>query len=121
LLALATDGVGSKLQIASALNQWGGVGIDCMAMNVNDLLCVGAEPIAFVDYVACSKARTLQHTPPLVLHWLKHVAWLASPWPGAKLPHCLESSQNLTCLELRLATLRKVTPSPENIFGRVMS
>ena len=55
LLALATDGVGSKLQIASALNQWAGVGIDCMAMNVNDLLCVGAEPIAFVDYVAVPK------------------------------------------------------------------
>ena len=55
LLALATDGVGSKLQIASKLNQWSGVGIDCMAMNVNDLLCVGAEPIAFVDYVAVPK------------------------------------------------------------------
>tara|TARA_B100000767_G_scaffold56070_1_gene51622 strand:+ start:6933 stop:8093 length:1161 start_codon:yes stop_codon:yes gene_type:complete len=55
LLALATDGVGSKLQIASLLNQWSGVGIDCMAMNVNDLLCVGAEPIAFVDYVAVPK------------------------------------------------------------------
>ena len=52
LLALATDGVGSKLQIASQLNAWHGVGIDCMAMNVNDLLCVGAEPIAFVDYIA---------------------------------------------------------------------
>ncbi len=52
LLALATDGVGSKLQIANELGQLGGVGIDCMAMNVNDLLCVGAEPIAFVDYVA---------------------------------------------------------------------
>ena len=37
------------------LNQWAGVGIDCMAMNVNDLLCVGAEPIAFVDYVAVPK------------------------------------------------------------------
>ena len=55
LLALATDGVGSKLQIAAALNEWSGVGIDCMAMNVNDLLCVGAEPIAFVDYVAVPK------------------------------------------------------------------
>ena len=55
LLALATDGVGSKLQIAALLNQWSGVGIDCMAMNVNDLLCVGAEPIAFVDYVAVPK------------------------------------------------------------------
>lgn len=61
LLALATDGVGSKLQIASLLNQWGGVGIDCMAMNVNDLLCVGAEPIAFVDYVAVPKPDPATH------------------------------------------------------------
>lgn len=61
LLALATDGVGSKLQIASALKQWGGVGIDCMAMNVNDLLCVGAEPIAFVDYVAVPKPDPETH------------------------------------------------------------
>ena len=55
LLAMATDGVGSKLQIASSLNAWAGVGIDCMAMNVNDLLCVGAEPMAFVDYIAVPK------------------------------------------------------------------
>ena len=55
LLALATDGVGSKLQIASMMGHWSGVGIDCMAMNVNDLLCVGAEPIAFVDYIAVPK------------------------------------------------------------------
>ena len=61
LLAMATDGVGSKLQIATALEQWGGVGIDCMAMNVNDLLCVGAEPIAFVDYVAVPKPDPAIH------------------------------------------------------------
>ena len=61
LLALATDGVGSKLQIATLLEQWGGVGIDCMAMNVNDLLCVGAEPIAFVDYVAVPKPDPAIH------------------------------------------------------------
>ena len=61
LLALATDGVGSKLLIATALQQWGGVGIDCMAMNVNDLLCVGAEPIAFVDYVAIPKPDPAIH------------------------------------------------------------
>jgi len=61
LLALATDGVGSKLQIATSLKQWSGVGIDCMAMNVNDLLCVGAEPIAFVDYVAVPKPDPAVH------------------------------------------------------------
>mgnify|MGYP001345212687 CR=1 FL=1 len=61
LLALATDGVGSKLQIAGQLGEWHGVGIDCMAMNVNDLLCVGAEPIAFVDYIATPKPDPSVH------------------------------------------------------------
>ena len=51
-LVLCTDGVGSKVKIASAIKKWDTVGIDCIAMNVNDAICVGAEPIAFVDYLA---------------------------------------------------------------------
>jgi len=51
-LVLCTDGVGSKVKIASELEKWDTVGIDCIAMNVNDALCVGAEPLAFVDYLA---------------------------------------------------------------------
>ncbi len=51
-LALCTDGVGTKLQVAAALGRWDTVGIDCIAMNVNDCICVGAEPLAFVDYIA---------------------------------------------------------------------
>jgi phosphoribosylformylglycinamidine cyclo-ligase len=51
-LVLCTDGVGSKVKIASELKKWDTVGIDCMAMNVNDAICVGAEPLAFVDYLA---------------------------------------------------------------------
>lgn len=51
-LCLCTDGVGSKVEIANAIKKWDTVGIDCMAMNVNDALCVGAEPIGFVDYLA---------------------------------------------------------------------
>jgi phosphoribosylformylglycinamidine cyclo-ligase len=51
-LVLCTDGVGSKVKIASLLKKWDTVGIDCIAMNVNDAICVGAEPIAFVDYLA---------------------------------------------------------------------
>jgi phosphoribosylformylglycinamidine cyclo-ligase len=51
-LVLATDGVGTKLEIANAMRKWDTVGIDCVAMNVNDAICVGAEPIAFVDYLA---------------------------------------------------------------------
>ena len=54
-LTLCTDGVGTKLLIAEALNKWDTVGIDCMAMNVNDTICVGAEPFAFVDYIAIDK------------------------------------------------------------------
>ncbi|RKX91765.1 MAG: phosphoribosylformylglycinamidine cyclo-ligase [Spirochaetes bacterium] len=55
ILALCTDGVGSKLMIASEMKKWDTVGIDCIAMNVNDAICVGAEPIAFVDYIAIDK------------------------------------------------------------------
>ncbi|MGB0653765.1 MAG: phosphoribosylformylglycinamidine cyclo-ligase [Thermoplasmatota archaeon] len=51
-LCLCTDGVGSKMEIARAMGIWDTVGIDCMAMNVNDAICVGAEPLAFVDYLA---------------------------------------------------------------------
>ncbi len=60
-LALATDGVGSKLQIANRMGRLEGVGIDCIAMNVNDLICVGAEPVAFVDYIATPKTDPSVH------------------------------------------------------------
>ena len=54
-LALCTDGVGTKLMVADDLKKWDTVGIDCIAMNVNDLICVGAEPVAFVDYIAIDR------------------------------------------------------------------
>jgi len=54
-IAMTTDGVGSKVLIASEMKKWDTVGIDCMAMNVNDLLAIGAEPLAFVDYLALEK------------------------------------------------------------------
>ncbi len=54
-LAMNTDGVGSKVIIANQLRKWDTIGIDCIAMNVNDTVCVGAEPIAFVDYLAISR------------------------------------------------------------------
>lgn len=55
-LALCTDGVGSKVLIAEMLGRYDTIGIDCVAMNVNDAVCVGAEPIAFLDYIALERA-----------------------------------------------------------------
>ncbi|MFT4049201.1 MAG: phosphoribosylformylglycinamidine cyclo-ligase [Solirubrobacterales bacterium] len=55
-IAISTDGVGSKVIVAEQMGKFDTVGIDCMAMSVNDLICVGATPIALVDYIAVEKA-----------------------------------------------------------------
>ena len=54
-IAMSTDGVGSKILVAEMMNDFSTVGIDCIAMVVNDILCVGAEPLAMVDYLAVEK------------------------------------------------------------------
>ncbi|GIT65368.1 MAG: hypothetical protein Ct9H300mP23_09950 [Nitrospinota bacterium] len=57
-IAFGTDGVGTKIMVAELLNRYDTIGIDCVAMNVNDVICVGARPVSMVDYIACS------HTNP---------------------------------------------------------
>ncbi|MDH3678304.1 MAG: phosphoribosylformylglycinamidine cyclo-ligase, partial [Nitrosopumilus sp.] len=55
LLATHTDGVGTKVVIANLMKKYNTIGIDCVAMNVNDIICIGATPISFVDYIAANK------------------------------------------------------------------
>jgi len=61
-LAISTDGVGSKLLVAQLMDKYDTVGIDCVAMNANDILCVGARPLSMVDYLAVQtpQARLLE-------------------------------------------------------------
>src|SRR3954467_3898497 len=56
-LALSSDGVGTKIIVAEELGRLDTVGIDCIAMNVNDVICVGADPIAVLDYLAVEEAE----------------------------------------------------------------
>src|SRR5260370_12091853 len=54
-LALTTDGVGTKILLAREANRWESVGVDCVANNVNDLICVRAAPLALLDYGATDR------------------------------------------------------------------
>jgi phosphoribosylformylglycinamidine cyclo-ligase len=54
-IAMTTDGVGTKILLARQANRWEAVGIDCVANNVNDIICVGAVPLALLDYMATDR------------------------------------------------------------------
>src|SRR5690606_15471463 len=69
VLVACTDGVGTKVKMASAVNKFDTIGIDLVAMSVNDLIVQGAEPLLFLDYIAVSKVNA-----PMLTDIVKGVA-----------------------------------------------
>lgn len=59
ILTLHTDGVGSKILIAQKMNKFDTIGIDCIAMNVNDIICMGSKPIGYLSYIALEKTNEI--------------------------------------------------------------
>jgi phosphoribosylformylglycinamidine cyclo-ligase len=79
-VALCTDGVGSKVLVAEQAGRFDTVGIDCIAMNVNDLVCVGAEPLALLDYLA------VQHAEPELLQGVARGLKAGAEAAGIEIP-----------------------------------
>src|SRR5436309_9532953 len=69
ILVSCTDGVGTKLKVAGLMNRHDTVGIDLVAMSVNDCLCTGGEPLCFLDYLALPK-----DDPPLIAELVKGIS-----------------------------------------------
>jgi phosphoribosylformylglycinamidine cyclo-ligase len=79
-IAVGTDGVGSKLIVAELTGRYDTVGIDCVAMNVNDVICVGAEPIAVLDYLA------VERTDPDVFEAIARGLKVGAEQAGVEIP-----------------------------------
>ena len=104
-IAVGTDGVGSKLIVAEQTGRYDTVGIDCIAMNVNDVICVGAEPLAVLDYLAVE--RTDPDTFAAIARGLKEGAEQAGvEIPGgevAVLPELIRGHPSPTGFDLTAA------------------
>ena len=123
ILALHCDGVGTKLLIAKAMNDFSTVGIDCVAMNVNDLICVGSIPFAFVDYIATTKPDpfALSAIAESLVKGAEEAGVAIIGGETAVVPGLLSNGHNQNTIELSGTALGFVKKRSELILGdRIM-
>ena len=112
VVAIATDGVGTKVNIAQLMDRYDTVGIDCVAMNVNDVICVGARPVSMVDYLAVQRInpRVMAETWSIGLAKGARLKLALSIVGGetAQLPEIIRGEAEGTGLDLAATCIGKV-------------
>ncbi len=118
-IAFCTDGVGSKAMVAQMLDSYDTIGIDCVAMNVNDLICVGATPVSMVDYVAVETAepRMLEQISIGLAEGARQAGVSISGGEIAQLPGMIHGSRAGHGFDLAGAAIGHVDPS-QILIGR---
>ena len=123
ILALHCDGVGTKMLIAQAMKKFNTIGIDCVAMNANDILCVGSRPLAFVDYIAAARPnlKLLRKIIDGLVKGCEEAKIALIGGETAIVPDLLASGDNRTSFELSGTVLGMAKKRADLIMGDKIS